>query len=83
MATDFVHKDGSGSMFVNQRKTKDNHPDRTGSLMWKGELIRLAGWIKEGKNGNPPWLSISATPSDPPADKPPKDTKGWDDDVPF
>ncbi len=58
---DFEHNDDSGSMFVNERKTKPNHPDRTGSCKVGGVNYRVSGWIKPGKNGKKDWLSIAFT----------------------
>ena len=33
----FEQRDNSGSVWVNDRKTADNHPDRTGSAKINGE----------------------------------------------
>jgi len=45
-------KPGQFSLFKNQNKTEDNHPDYTGSGMDpKGQIIRIAAWLKESKTG--------------------------------
>jgi hypothetical protein len=64
---DFEHRDNSGSLFVNERKTRDNHPDRTGG----GKILcphchatskfRISGWVKPGTNGRENWLSVAFT----------------------
>ncbi len=46
----YVPKEGFGNLFRN-RKTKETQPDMKGEVMWKGELLEVAGWTKEGKNG--------------------------------
>lgn len=51
-------KPGSGTLFKNDRKEKDSHPDYRGDLcLPDGEIIRLAGWIKDGAKGK--FLSLS------------------------
>lgn len=56
-------RDNSGSMFVNERKEQDSHPDRTGSAMIGGVEYWVNGWIKQSE-GKPPFLSLSFKPKD-------------------
>jgi hypothetical protein len=53
-------KPNSGSLFKNERKTSDKHPDYTGT--WKdenGKEWQFAAWVKEGKKGK--FFSLSAS----------------------
>lgn len=52
-------KPGQGSLFQNDRKQSDNHPDYTGSFNVDGVEYWLNGWKKQGKNGGKPFLSLS------------------------
>lgn len=83
---DFEHNNDSGSLFVNERKTKPNHPDRTGSCKVDGINYRVSGWIKPGKNGKKDWLSIAFTKMEEDTSTPAQrraDPLPEDDDIPF
>lgn len=58
----FEQKPNSGSLFKNQRKTQDNHPDMTGTLDVGGQSFWINAWTKTGKNGK--FLSITVKPKD-------------------
>lgn len=64
----YEQREGSGSIFVN-KKTKDSQPDWTGEAKYKGELLRVSLWIKEGRNGN--WFSMSIQPKQAGGARPP------------
>lgn len=51
-------KDNTGSVFQNERKEKDTHPDRTGSAKIGGADYWVNGWIKQDRNGKP-YLSLA------------------------
>ena len=48
----FVHKASSGSLFKNDYKEKETHPDYTGSCTDpNGNVYDLAGWVSKTKDG--------------------------------
>jgi len=53
----YIPKEGSGSLFKNDRKTTENHPDYTGSIMVNGREHYLSAWVKEGTKGK--FFSVS------------------------
>jgi hypothetical protein len=67
MAEEYRQKDNSGSLFTNQRKEKETHPDFTGRIkigddlleaIRNGDELQLSGWKKTTKNGQS-WVSLS------------------------
>jgi hypothetical protein len=66
----YEQKDNSGSIFVNDRKEKDNHPDRTGTALIDGTEYWVSGWLKKTKDGKP-FLSLAFKAKD--TDTKPKD----------
>ena len=44
-------KDMSGSIFTNQGKSKETHPDFTGNFRIKGVDYSVAGWKKTAQSG--------------------------------
>jgi hypothetical protein len=53
----YEQKDMSGTLFVNDRKESDKHPDRTGTALIDGVSYWVSGWIKQGAKG--PYMSMS------------------------
>lgn len=47
----YEHQEGSGSLFVNDRKSADNHPDYKGQVKINGKLMDVAAWKKNGTRG--------------------------------
>lgn len=50
----------SGVLFTNNNKTEDKHPNYKGKININGVDYDLAGWVKEGKNGQFLSLKVSA-----------------------
>lgn len=42
-----------GAIFQNDQKVRDAQPDWSGPLNFEGTELRLAGWIREDRNGRP------------------------------
>jgi uncharacterized protein (DUF736 family) len=59
----FELKDGQGTLWRNDRKEKPAHPDYRGDLRVEGIAFKLAGWVKETKDGRK-YLSLSAMPKE-------------------
>lgn len=54
----YEQRDNSGSLFKNQKKESESHPNATGSAMIDGVEFWVSAWTKKDKNGNP-WQSLS------------------------
>ena len=74
----FTPKDMTGSIWVNDKKEKDTHPDRSGSIMVAGVEYWLNGWLKKTKDGKP-YLSLSVKPKTGEAGPKPE----MSDEIPF
>lgn len=86
----YEQRDNSGSLFKNDKKEADSHPDRKGSAMIGGVHYWVSGWVKQDRNGNP-WMSLAFKPKEQqgkvaaPAKLAPRKPVGDDlsDEVPF
>ncbi len=85
----FEPKPNTGSLFKNERKTTDSHPDYTGSALVDGVSYWQDAWINKDKNGKT-YMSLKFKPKEAKADhqnerpaarKPARDD--LDDSVPF
>ena len=88
----------SGALYENDRKTTDNHPDRTGAInttcpnCGTSSDHWLSGWLKKGRDGTKlagkRFLSLASKAKGVPAASAPKAAKApavprISDDIPF
>ena len=79
----YEQRDNSGSLFKNDKKETDNHPDYNGSAMVGGQEVWMSAWLKTSSNGKK-FMSFSFKPKD--AAKPVAKSAPaleLDDDMPF
>ena len=83
----YEQRDNSGSLFKNDKKETDNHPDYKGSGMVGGTEVWLDAWVKVAATGTK-YMSVSFKPKEQQAAKPTarpaaKPEPEFDDDMPF
>jgi hypothetical protein len=75
----------TGILFKNDKATSDKSPTHTGKINIDGRELRLAAWVKEGKNGKFLSLKVSEFTNKPEA-KPVAKAESFaemPDDLPF
>lgn len=74
-----------GSIWKNDRKEKETHPDFKGSINVEGKEFWLSAWKrKEGANPKSPALSFSVQPKEEQAPAPQQGVDDtFSDDIPF
>lgn len=82
----YEQRDLSGSLFINNKREKDTHPNMNGTVMVEGKEYWVSAWTKERNNGEK-WLSLALKPKEAQIDRgtqpPPQECESLDDDVPF
>lgn len=58
MKQKFIQKNGTGALFLNQKKVKENQPDYTGTITINNEQKQISAWIKVSQSGNK-YISVS------------------------
>lgn len=58
----YEQRDNSGSLFKNDNKEKDTHPDYKGTVVIDGKTYWISSWVKT--SGDKKWMSLSFTPKD-------------------
>lgn len=88
MAGQFETRDLTGTLWKNDRKTTDNHPNAKGDALIDGKWYWVSAWTKRKQDGTP-FQSLSFTPKDDtpkqqPAQAPAAADDNWEDsDIPF
>lgn len=54
----YEQRDMQGSLFKNEKKESDKHPNAQGSCLIDGVEYWVSAWTKKDKNGNP-WQSLA------------------------
>ena len=79
----YEQKDNSGSLFKNDKKEKDTHPNATGSCLIDGVEYWISSWTKEGAKGKWQSLAFKRKEEKPAAKRPEDKTFSDDSDIPF
>ena len=86
----FEHKDNSGSLFKNQYKKEDKHPDNQGSCKivcpecGHSQEWKISAWINELKDGAGRYFSMAFSIYAPKGQSSPVvNNQDIDDDIPF
>ena len=82
-AKKFETRDGSGSLFKNDRKEKDSHPDYKGRIKVDGTEYWLSAWKKTAATSGATYLSLAIQPMEYQESAPTKGAPADDDDLPF
>ena len=85
------HRDNSGILGKNTRKTKDTHPTHSGQCTIDGKQYWISGWVKESRNDGSRFFSLAFKPKlarehQGAPDNPPAQTSGkseFDTEIPF
>ena len=81
--SEFKHKNGSGSIFKNNYKEKENQPDYKGSVVLQdGTDQSIALWIKDTKDGGK-FFSVAITNPYQKKEDIPNDNESKEDGLPF
>ncbi len=59
----YEQRDLSGSLFKNDKREAENHPNLTGTVMVGGVEYWASGWTKVRANGDK-WISLSFKPKE-------------------
>jgi len=78
----YEQKDNTASIFTNDRKTEDKHPDSTGSARIGGVDYYVSAWRRQSKSGKT-YLALSFKPKIEAVDKSQPLGAALSDSLPF
>lgn len=58
----YEQREGQGSLFKNEEKKSEKHPDYRGDCTLEGKKYWISAWIKTGKNGK--FMSLALQPKE-------------------
>ncbi len=61
----YEHKPNTGSLFRNDRREKETHPEYKGEINIDGKLYELAAWVRTTKNDGKKFFSLSVSEKKP------------------
>lgn len=79
MASDYIPKEGKGSLWKNDNPKTEKSPQYTGSAMYEGKLIKFTGFINEAKSGKK-YIGLNLGPAEDQSfqkKEAPKEDDGW------
>lgn len=90
----YQQKPNSGSLFINDKKETDKHPDYTGTALIDGKEYYISGWRNIAKSSGVTYLNLSFKLKDEVTNRQqsgsqssnngfPTNNSNFDDDVPF
>lgn len=87
----FEHRDNSGSIFKNQYKKEDKHPDHQGGCKiicehcGKPNELRISAWINDLKDRSGKYFGLMFSKHQPKEQSSPvgRTEEDFDDDIPF
>lgn len=58
----YQHKENTGSLFKNEKKEKDTHPNMTGTALIGGVEYWVSAWTNDGQKGK--WQALAFKPKE-------------------
>ena len=79
----YEQREGGGTLFRNDKKGNDRAPDWRGDALLNGKKVKLAGWIKQGRNGEFISLTIQEENYQKPNHQKPREDDSGSSEIPF